>query len=210
MKWMPSITTPKASTRLFFSLFLSLSTAIAAAASPSPMTARELDQRLKLYRSVSEIEASFKQTKHIRDMDLEIHSSGNFKIKRPHQITWQVSKPSHVLVEMSPKEIKITSGTGPSATSQSLKMDQVTQEEDLRNIQMLGIWLNLESAELSAAYNILKEGPETFRFSPKETKRTPFKSLKMKLSARGHLKKLWLEETSGDSLTLEFGTPILR
>ncbi len=181
-----------------------------AESAPQPVTEQELSQKLRLYRSIHTLEVSFTQKKVIKDIDVRLTSEGRFKIIRPEKIIWEITKPSPVKVTFDKAEIRIESGAGASQHSQVLKLGDSLPDKAAKSLAGLVAWLDLDAKKLHAQYVIFHAGAQAFRFEPRQKEGSPFKDLLMTLGGDGHLKQLAIQETSGDTLDIEFGVPKIK
>jgi outer membrane lipoprotein-sorting protein len=169
------------------------------------LTEAELALKLRQYQSISSIEASFKQTKIIRKMDLRLRSEGYFKVTRPRTLVWQVLKPSPISIFMDPEQVKVVT----EGDSQTYKLSDIPTENIARSLKGLLALLDLNAPELSLHYDVFSETGQndTFKFVPKKGDGSPFQSLTMTLDKSGFVKKVEILEISGDSMSIDFGLP---
>jgi outer membrane lipoprotein-sorting protein len=175
----------------------------------TPVSEQTLAEKLKFYASVSTLEVDFKQTKTLKDMNLQLKSEGHLKLRRPDHLVWEITKPSPVFVSLDDQEIRIRSGKGADAQTQTFKISDAPSGQGMKSLTGLITWLSLDSKALADQYSIYALGQQSFRFEPKKKDVTPFESLEMTLGGDGHLKHLTLNELSGDRLDIEFGKPKL-
>ena len=170
-----------------------------------PMGEAELALKLRQYQSISALEATFKQTKTIRKMDVFINSEGHFKVTRPRNLVWQVVKPSPVVVSMDDNQVKIVS----EGETQVYKLSELPTDSVAQSLKGLLALLDLDASELYLHYDVFLDGKEKneFRFVPKKGDGSPFKSLVMSLDKSGYVRKVEISELSGDSIAIEFGVP---
>ena len=175
----------------------------------SPISESELAKQLKLYESVSSIEASFVQVKTLAEMGFQIKSEGYFKIVRPDHILWEVRKPGKVRVTLDPDQIRIESGEGKDMNVQTLKRSEAPSDKTTQNLSGLVAWLNLDAKVLHSQYDVFQTAKQTFRFAPHDLKAGPFRSIEMTLADGGQMRHLVIQETSGDTMELTFTHPKL-
>src|SRR5262249_12941820 len=70
----------------------------------------QLGEALKFYQSMAEINVSFEETKHLKDMGLDLKSNGRLRVVRPDQVEWEILNPSHLLLKINKKTIEMISG----------------------------------------------------------------------------------------------------
>lgn len=173
------------------------------------LTEKQLSERLAQYRSISRLEATFKQTKTIKDLDVQIKSEGRFVLEKGGKVQWEILKPSHVVISMNHEVVKIqTDGeNGKEIQTQTVHFNDLPSKKVAQSLSGLMVWLNLDSHELASKYDVSKEKNE-FRFTPREKKSfDPFQNLLMALDAHGHVKEVKILENSGDFIDIEFGNP---
>lgn len=172
-----------------------------------PLSEAELAKRLKFYASISTLSVGFKQIKTLKDLGMQLKSEGRLKLERPDKITWEITKPSPLVVNLDKNEIRIRSGVGADERVQTLKMSEASADQPTQSLTGLIAWLNLDSKALSEQYQVSATDKQSFHFEPKQKESVPFQSLDMSLGVDGQLKHLTLHELSGDSLEIEFGKP---
>jgi outer membrane lipoprotein-sorting protein len=173
------------------------------------LSERALAEKLKLYGSISSLEADFKQIKTLKDMNLQLKSEGHLKLQRPDHVVWEITYPSLVNVSLDKNQVVIRTGAGSEAQVQSFKTSDLRSDQASKGLTALITWLHLESKALAEQYDIYATGQQSFLFKPKQKNSTPFESLEMGLGSSGQLKHLTIHELSGDSLDIEFGKPKL-
>lgn len=182
---------------------------------PAPKTGRvvtekELADSLRMYQSIASLDVTFKQTKILKNLDLQLKSEGRLQIFRTqHRIIWQIFKPSPVVVQLDQKEIRIESGVGKDLQKQVFKISDAPSDKATQSIRSLVTWLNLDATALAEQYSIFALKTKAYRFIPKEKSISPFQGLDMYLAEDGQLNRLVMNELSGDSLDIEFGKPRL-
>lgn len=173
------------------------------------ITEEALAKRLHFYQSFSQLKVNFKQVKILKDLKLKLHSEGRLQVIRPDQVIWEVIQPSKILVKLNQKVIEVTSGEGAGASTQKWKISDMPKEKDAKSLGSLIAWLQLDSHALSQQYQITSSRAQTFEFIPRDMSSSPFVKLNMTLAQGGHLKSLVIDETSGDEIQIDFGTPQL-
>jgi outer membrane lipoprotein-sorting protein len=167
-----------------------------------PLTEPELAQKLRQYQSISTLEATFKQTKTIRKMDVVINSEGHFKVTRPTSLDWQVVKPSPVVISMDDQQVKIVT----DGETQVFKLKELPSDNVAQSLKGLFALLDLNATELYRHYDVFSER-NGFKFIPKQGDGSPFKSLIMSFDKSAFVRKVEIKEISGDSIVIEFGIP---
>lgn len=192
-----------------------------ALASANALTRAELADKLKTYGSFSSLDVDFHQIKTLSEMGVRIESEGRLSLTRPSRIRWEITKPSPVVVKLDEHEIRIEIGKGKDLQIQTLKRQAPVAGQSTgqspgpssdpmdRGLSELVSWLNMDVAALDRQYAVYSDGASAFRFEPRQKETSVFKALRMELAAQGYLKKLRIEELSGDLLEIDFGKPHL-
>jgi hypothetical protein len=189
---------------LFFTLLCVLPAFLVHANAASTVSEQSLEKELKFYRDLNRLDVDFTQRKEIKSMDLKIESQGHLTLLRPEKIViWEIKKPSPVKVTLTPTAITMES----NGDKQVFKQSEASSNEGAQGVAALMAWLNLDAHQLSSDYRITETGKETFLFEPTSAK-APFKKVEMKLN-RQTLKRMVMEEISGDRLEITFGKPTL-
>ena len=178
--------------------------------SGQPLTREEIGKQLSIYQHLSTLKVNFKQIKDLSSIGTKLESTGKFTlIQAQKKLIWEIEKPSPLLVTLSEGEMRIESGQGKEKQIQILKMSDAG-EQGAQNLAALIAWLRLDANALFGQYTILKIGEQKFSFTPREPAKSPFQKLEMQLDKSGHVQKLFLLERSKDSITIEFGKPLIR
>ena len=173
---------------------------IAAGALPGKeMTQIDLVNALKSYENVAKLEANFHQKKVLKDLDMSLMSEGRLTFARPDQVTWEILKPSPLLVELNAQEIRMHNGK----EIQTIKAGG----PQTQSLQSMITWLKLDATEIYKESEVFEVGPRHYLFKPRQINSSPFSSLDLTLSAKGFLEKFVLHEKSGDLLEIVFQTP---
>jgi hypothetical protein len=170
-----------------------------------PVTEQELAAKLRFYAKIGTLETDFHQVKVLKELGMEMKSEGRLTLKRPDSVVWEVTKPAPVKVELGRAGVRITNGEGASARVENFPTAEMPKEGSASSLHDLVAWLRLDAHALSTQYAIAKTAPDHFIFTPK--KPGPFRTMEMDLSQDGHLKKLVLNEATGDQMRLTFAKP---
>lgn len=171
------------------------------------VSAAALAEKLKEYRAIHSLEATFKQSKRFRDMTIELKSAGRFKLERSKGVvTWEVLRPSPLKATLSRDEMRIESGSGPTRDANVIKLAEAGGRA-ASGLGMLVAWLELDAEKLAKDYAVTKVGERAYRFVPKDKAQNPFKELELWLDANGFMAKLQVQEISGDRFDIEFSPP---
>jgi hypothetical protein len=104
--------------------------------------------------------------------------------------------------------MQITTAPGSKTEeTQILHAKDANARDGMESQAALSSWLNLDAKALGEEYTVTEQNKLSYVFTPK--KKSPFVKIQMKLSKAGYVDTLILEEASGDTMELKFGTPKL-
>jgi outer membrane lipoprotein-sorting protein len=166
-----------------------------------PLSEKQLTEKLRNYQDIATIEANFTQVKTLKDMDVTIKSQGHFSVHRPHDIIWQITKPSPITISISNQEIKLEKPSG----SEVFKLSQMPSEKLAKSLVGLMAWLEMDAEQLNKDYSVYPDQAHRFRFVPKNKDIAFFKDLLMELDAWGNVRHILITEVTNDTLSLDFG-----
>lgn len=169
--------------------------------------AAELNDALKLYRSMTELNVEFEQNKHLKDIAMDLKSSGRLKVLPPDLVVWEILKPSPLSVKIDHDRVQIESGSGASKTTQTLALSEMGKDRATQGLGVLMPWLLLDSKRLAEDYRISETEKKSFSFEPRSSKPKFFTRIEARLGRSGALQSLLLTELSGDTLEIKFNEP---
>lgn len=168
----------------------------------------EVAERLKGYADLKSFKTRFTQLKHLKEVGVDLKSDGELVVHRPNEVIWTVRHPAFLTLSITPQEIHLTQGEGAEKREQRWKLGTQISEEYVKGIRDLVAWLKLDVKTITETYTLDETKPNELTCTRKvEDKTSPFKSMRMKIGAKGHLEKLFLEERSGDAMELTFSPP---
>ena len=182
-------------------LLIPLSTAWAAA--EKPVSAEQLEQALTKYQAIERLDVDFKQTKTLKDIQLDLKSEGHLTLELPGRVVWKVLKPQPMTVNLEQEKITIESPTSKQTFSQA----ENPSAKDRQTFATMLTWLKLDAHAIAEKYTVLETGKNRFRFLSKDPNEPVIKSLEMQMDGAGHVAHLLFEEVSGDSIKLQFAKP---
>ena len=165
---------------------------------------QELSEKFQFYRSIERLNVGFQQTKHLSDMNLDLRSSGQMTLDHG-VVTWEVQKPSPVKVKISASDVEIVSSSG----KQAFKLKDLSKDSVARGVGLLLPWLTFDAKALSAQYKISQLGPRQYAFEPLVAD-FPMRKIVASLNSEGHIERLQMTETSGDTLEIHFAAPKVK
>ena len=158
----------------------------------------ELKDRLKVYSALGSFRSQFTQLKKLKEIGVELKSSGTLTVRRPHQVIWEVKKPSPLTLKMDGKTLTISKGGN----------ETTTLTGGIKGIDRLVAWLRLDAAEISQAYSVSRTPSGDLECRPRKAEsHDPLVSIKLHLREDGTLSQLTLDERSGDQLEISFNKP---
>jgi hypothetical protein len=169
----------------------------------------ELFQALHRYQHLNRLKVDFNEKKILKSIGTILDSTGRLSVTRnPKVIIWEILKPSPVRVKLSNDEMQITTAPGSKTEeTQILHAKDANARDGMESQAALSSWLNLDAKALGEEYTVTEQNKLSYVFTPK--KKSPFVKIQMKLSKAGYVDTLILEEASGDTMELKFGTPKL-
>jgi outer membrane lipoprotein-sorting protein len=173
------------------------------AAVEKPVTVEELQRALTKYQAIERLDVDFKQTKTLKDIELDLKSEGHLTLKLPAEVEWKILKPQPMTVVLADQKITIHS----ASSTQTFSQAENPSAKDRQSFQTMLTWLKLDAAAIADKYKVSEIGPREYRFVAKDPNEPVVKSLQMKMDPSGHVADLLFEEVSGDSLKLTFAKP---
>ena len=157
------------------------------------------------YQKLKSLEVSFEQTKILKDMQIELKSSGVLKLEPPNKVEWKITKPQPLTVRLDKDRIAITS----DGKTETFKTGEGPTAKDRRNFEDLLNWLSLDAHAIAKNYSVTKLGERNFRFQAKRPDAT-IRDMTMTLNKNGHVDLLKFDEASGDQISIRFATPKVK
>lgn len=169
----------------------------------------ELAKSLRFYQTILEFEAPFKQIKHLKEMGVDLKSEGRLDVERPDRVSWEILKPSHVEVTIDKTEVRMTSGEGADKSEHRFQLSELPKDKGAGGVGLIMPWLLLDAERIAADYKITKVDDKTFRFQPRTSSKL-FEQIEIVLAPTGFLRRLTLNESSGDFLEITFESPKIK
>ena len=173
----------------------------------TPLTSKELDTLFQRYRGLTELSVDFEQTKILKDVATPLVSKGHLLVRTPNELVWTITSPSFLEVKMQDGSVQITSGKGPKADIQKLSRAQLASNPQSRSLDSLSHWLQFDSKFLNSEYQVEKLGANRYKFNPKGE--SPFASMTAEILADNTVRKIEMNEKSGDQLQIKFANPLI-
>jgi outer membrane lipoprotein-sorting protein len=175
----------------------------ALAAAETPVDLQTLQKALKSYQSIDRLDVDFKQTKILKDINLELKSEGHLTVKAPDQVEWKILKPEPMTVTLEQQKITIKSASG----TQSYQQAENPSAQDRESYATLLTWLKLDAGAIAEKYTVTALGKNRYRFVAKDPHEPMIKALEMDMGSDNHVHQLVFDEVSGDQMRLAFGKP---
>jgi len=186
-----------------WSTLLLIATPAFAGATPTQVAKPELEKALAFYQSIKKLEVDFKQTKILKDIQLELTSEGHMTMILPDHVQWKILKPEPMTVDLDQQKITIHSSSGKQTFSQA----ENPSARDRKSFATMLSWLKLDAGAIMSQYEVQKTAARRFHFIAKDKEEPMLKSIELELTAAGHVATLLFQEVSGDEIRLEFKKP---
>lgn len=172
-------------------------------AASTSVTKPELEKALGFYQSIKRLEVDFKQTKILKDIQLELKSEGHMTMILPDHVQWKILKPEPMTVDLEQQKITIRSSAGNQTFSQA----DNPSARDRKSFSTMLSWLKLDASAIMSQYDVQRPAARRFRFVAKDKDEPLLKSIELALTPAGHVATLLFQEISGDEIRLEFSKP---
>ena len=169
----------------------------------NPVTVAELQNALAKYQAIENLEVDFKQTKILKDIQLQLKSEGHLSLSPPGRVEWKILRPQPLSVILVDQKVTMKSASGTEEYSQA----ENPSAKDRRSLSSMLIWLKLDAKAIAQSYEVTEMASHLYRFVAKDTHEPVVKALEMKMDESGHVANLLFEEVSGDSIQLAFSKP---
>lgn len=152
------------------------------------------------------LQGAFEQVKKLKDLDVEIRSSGSFEIFRPKGsspvIHWDLRKPSETKICIDGQGIFVEKSQGATRKSHSVDFDEAGKKtgEQLRVLTNL---LAFDLRALEKMFGIVRLA-NALTVTPKKPAEAFFESATVLVDAKGFAKQVSIQEKTKDELTIVF------
>jgi hypothetical protein len=152
----------------------------------------------------TKLSGQFKQSKNLKELDVEIKTEGNFQVLRPTPDTsvfhWNIEKPKPSNICIDGVGIVVDSGT--PLKRKNLKFSEVGREAGDQIASLLKI-ITMNQSRIAEEFNIQKQGG-LFLLTPKNPGQAFFESSTLEIDKSGLVKKVLILEKSKDEIRIEF------
>jgi hypothetical protein len=192
-------------TRKFLIALILLGLSTARAAAVSEMDYDTFAKRLKAYDRVQLLEAKFTQSRVVPGLNLEVTAAGVMVWERgARRVTWRIDKPARWVIEVTDKQISVTSGPADKVKTQRFEMAQVP--DDFKIFVDAWPWLTLNAQRIFETHRIVSTAEREFRFEPRpESEGRP--EMIMKLRWTDRIQLLRWKKSPGGEVTWRFAEP---
>lgn len=167
----------------------------------TPVGSQELSQLLVPYAQIQKISADFKQKKNLKDLKVELLSSGSMSFERPQNIRWTIQKPSPLEVTIDNEKISMTTQNGDKPVV--IPFSQIGKNQNTSGLSLMIPWLAGDAEQILKSFEVTKENDQTFLLVPRSST-SLFRQIQIKTAKSGWMEMLVLNETSGDSIEIQF------
>ncbi len=172
-----------------------------------PLNTEELSKKLQFYTPIETLQATFKQTKHLKEMGMKLESEGELKVHRPDRVVWQITKPGRVQLTLQGSDVILETGEGKEYKVDRFSLNSPMKKEISQGLLSMMAWLKLDIPMIQNSFTVSSIEGGGFRCEPKDKKAALFASLDFYVHSKGHLEQLILNEKSGDRIEIRFQAP---
>lgn len=171
------------------------------------LTPEMASSTFKKFTGPTLLTGSFQQIKIIKDIDVTLKTSGQFKIQKttPENVTifWQIEKPQPMKVCITPENIVMDNPLLKKKTT--LKLGEIS-DQDGSGLSKLVHLLKLDPVEITSQFNIKLDNDSKLKaiIYPKQKDSYSFVSAKLELDGNKNLKQINLLENNNDTLEIKF------
>lgn len=164
-----------------------------------------MDKLFKHYQDLKAFEANFKQKKLLKQEGLEIDSSGRLSVALGTALLYEIKAPGRLAVFLDQDHLEIRSGEGAKATKNKYALKGGEYSEKIaENVKELTALLAMNRTELDKTYAVTEEHGKLV-LTPANPKQ--FVRVVMTLGTGDWIRRIDIEERSGDSMALDFEEP---
>ena len=178
---------------------------VAVAEAQLPVTLAGLQKALGKYQEMESLEVDFHQIKSLKDVQIQLESSGHLSVSESNRIEWKVFKPEPLKVVLENNTISV----GLNGKSETFHAGDGPSGKDREGMNDLLNWLKLDAQAIMKSYDVTRLKTSTYRFVSKK-KQSTLISLNMQLSNAGYVSKLTFYEASGDEIEITFAQPKIK
>lgn len=171
------------------------------------LTRSELQDKLKYYKKINTLHTKFKQVKNLKDLGMELESSGELSLVFPEEVTWTLLTPAYTQLKLSGQTLSLESGELANRKKNTFNLTKELGADISKSLLHLLVWLKIDVDSIFQLYEVVELGTNSYSCKPRNTQDAVFEGLNFVIHPKGHISKLILSEKSGDHLTISFSDP---
>jgi hypothetical protein len=152
----------------------------------------------------AKLTGQFKQSKILKELDVEIKTEGRFQVLRPTAESsvfhWDIVKPKPSNICIDSVGIVVASGTPPKR--KNLKFSEVGKEAGDQIASLLKI-ITMNQDRIAEEFVIQKQGAQ-YLLTPKNLPQAFFETATLDINKEGLVKNVLIKEKSKDEIRIEF------
>ncbi len=193
---------------LFFALFLPFAAYAATGVETPSLSPEQILREFKHSEKPGFRSGQFRQRKNIKDLDVQIDSSGEFQIKTfgasKTSIYWNITKPDPLQICINDQGIVMNNPQ--SGKKSKYKLNELSQSQHAGLTKILQL-VHLNPKKLTNDFNVAKSNDtseKSFSLIPKEKKNYDFTRTEITLDQKKDVSKVRIFEAGDDTLEFEF------
>lgn len=166
-----------------------------------------VDRIFQYYQGLASFEVDFTQSKTLRAEGITLDSRGALRVALGRALLYEIKAPGRLAVFLDDQALEVRSGVGAKATrSRYLLKGGEYSEKIAENLKELTALLAMNRAQLDQAYKVSEE-PGRLLLVPAVPKQFVKVVMTVEAGASPWIKRIEIEEKSGDQMALEFEAP---
>ncbi|UYL09604.1 outer membrane lipoprotein carrier protein LolA [Bdellovibrio sp. SKB1291214] len=182
---------------IFLVFFVVAQSALAALQGEAPSK----DMKLAEFKKLT---GQFKQSKILKELDVEIKTEGRFQVLRPTPeksvFHWNITKPKPSNICIDGVGIVVDSGMPPQR--KNLKFSEVGKEAGDQIASLLKI-ITMNQNRITEEFVVQKQGAQ-YLLTPKNLEKAFFETATLDINKDGLVKNVLIKEKSKDEIRIEF------
>ncbi len=169
-----------------------------------PMSPEQIQSEFKKFQKPSRLTGHFEQVKTIKEIDVQIKTSGQFEIRRQsnHNVSlvWKIEKPDPMMVCIDDETVVFDN---PRLKKKStLKMSEISSQDSAGLTKL--VQLIKMNPDLLASDFLVATDNKKYYISPKDKKNYQFSNAEVELDPKKNVREILLNEVNGDELLIKF------
>ena len=153
----------------------------------------------------NELAGQFKQTKHLKELDVQIQTQGRFRVSKvaggKAVFRWDIEKPKPSKFCIDPQGIISQSMTSEGLKTKNLKFSEVGPETGHQIMGVLKV-MTLDPQKMGDDFEMKTDG-DVLNLTPRNKSQSFFESAQLKIKS-GFVQNLVIKEKSGDEIQIQF------